>query len=410
MLNTNIISKIDHLPIIALNEIAQAVNKARSEGRDIIDFSQLNPNIPPPSQAVEKLVQSSLQPTNHRYSSSQGISKLRETFCNWYANRFEVELNFDTEVVVTLGTKQGISHLLFGALSTGDTVLLPTPAYPIHQASVILAGAKLVDVPLASTEEEDSVWKNATALTEKSESFFKRLERAYQQSSPKPKLMIISFPHNPTTTVVTLGFLERLVAFAKDYRIYLIHDFAYADLAFDGFKTPSLLQVAGAKEISVEFYSLSKGLCLAGWRIGVCAGNPELVAVLKKVKSFLDYGPFQPLQIGAIKALESYQSIISETVEIYKSRRDVLVSGLKNLSWQIEPPKGSLFVWAKIPQTFPLQNAKEFAAFLLQHNVAVCPGDGFGAEYSKYIRFSLVVPENRIRQAIANIEQGLRNL
>lgn len=410
MLKTNILSKIEHLPLIALNEIAQAVNKARGEGRDIIDFSQLNPNIPPPGQAVEKLVQSSLQPTNHRYSSSQGISKLREAFCNWYANRFDVELNLDTEVVVTLGTKQGLSHLLLGVLSTGDTVLLPTPAYPIHQASVILAGAKLIDVALVSSDEEDRVWKNAEALTENSESFFKRLEQAYQQSSPKPKIMILSFPHNPTTTVVTLGFMERLVAFAKNLGIFLIHDFAYADLSFDGFKTPSILQVPGAKEIAVEFYSLSKGLCLAGWRIGVCAGNPESIALLKKIKSFLDYGPFQPLQIGAIKALESYKSIISETVEIYKSRRDVLVAGLKSLSWEIASPKGSLFVWAKIPSTFPLQNAKEFSSYLLEHNVAVCPGDGFGEEYSKYLRFSLVVPEHRIRQAIINIEQGLRNL
>lgn len=407
MFSTNILSKLDHLPLIALNEIAHSVNSARNEGRDIIDFSQLNPNLSPPGQAVEKLVQSSLQPHNHRYSSSQGISKLREAFSKWYHTRFDVELNFETETVVTLGTKQGISHLLFGLVSTGDTILLPTPAYPIHQASVVLAGGRIIDFPIASSEEEN-IWKNAEPLTENSEGFFSRLEKAYQISSPKPKIMILSFPHNPTSTVVTLGFFERLVELAKDLGIYLIHDFAYADLAFDGYKTPSILQVKGATDVAVEFYSLSKGLCLSGWRIGACSGNSDLVAVLKKVKSFLDYGSFQPLQIGAIKALESYKSIISETVEIYKSRRDVLVDGLNNMSWEIASPKGSLFVWAKIPQDIFAKNAVEFSSKLLEKNVAVCPGDGFGAEYSQYLRFALGEPENRIRQALSNIEQVLK--
>lgn len=409
MLNTNILSRIDHLPLIVLNEIAHLVNKARQEGREIIDFSQLNPNLSPPGQAVEKLVQSSLQPHNHRYSSSQGILKLREAFSKWYLNRFEVELNIENEVVVTLGTKQGISHLLLGIISKGENVLLPTPAYPIHQASVLLAGGKLVDVPLIAKEETPN-WDTTEILTANSEAFFDRLEKAYLSSNPKAKLMILSFPHNPSTTVVDLGFFERVVKFAKENEIFIIHDFAYADLCFGSYKTPSILQVPGAKDIAVEFYSLSKGLCLAGWRVGCCVGNTEIISVLKKVKSFLDYGAFQPLQIGAIKALESYKSIISETVEVYKSRRDVLVEGLNRINWKVSSPKGSLFVWAKIPDNSKIRSAKELSQMLLEHNVAVCPGDGFGQEYSEYIRFALVEPENRIRLALASIEKVIKDI
>ncbi len=393
---------VHHLPPFVLGEIAQAVVQARLEGRDVYELSQVNPALTPPPAAVEKLVQSCLQPHNHRYSSSQGIAKLREAVSDWYARRFKVEVHPATEVVATMGIKEGLSHLLFAMASTGDTVLLPTPSYPIHSAAIVLAGANLIGVPLPLMSPEDAERDGTIdVLTEKSETFFSRLTATYERTWPRPMMMIISFPHNPTATVVTAGFFERLVHLAKSKGFYLAHDFAYADLSFDGMRTPSILEIPGAKEIAVECCSLSKGMSLGGWRAGFCSGNERLISALKKIKSYLDCGIFQPVQIASIKALSQYDNVLAETRETYQTRRDVLVDGLNTLNWEFETPKGSLFLWAKIPSQYRAMKSMAFSRYVLERaNVAVLPGAGFDASADEWVRFALVEPEQRLRAAI----------
>lgn len=395
---------VHHLPPFALGEIAQTVVQMRLQGRDVFELSQVNPNLDPPGQAVEKLVQGCLQPHNHRYSSSQGIAKLREAVGEWYQKRFQVELQPQTEIVATMGIKEGLSHLLFAVASSGDTVLIPTPSYPIHTAATVLAGASYIGVPLPVLSDSTG-GERPDVLTEKSEGFFESLSTAYERTWPRPILMIVSFPHNPTATVATLGFFERLVQMAKSKGFYLVHDFAYADLSFDGHGTPSILQVPGAKDVAVECFSLSKGMSLGGWRMGFCSGNERLVAALKKIKSYLDCGVFQPLQIASIKALSLYDSVLSENREIYQSRRDVLAEGLQELGWEFQMPKGSLYLWAKIPPQYRSMKSLAFSRYMLERaNVATLPGTGFEPSADEWMRFALVESESRLRAALRSLK------
>src|SRR5439155_1089956 len=316
---------------------------ARHRGEDIVDFGMGNPDLPTPPHVVAKLVEAASKPQNHRYSVSRGIYKLRVAICDWYKKRYEVDLDPDAEAIVTIGAKEGISHLAWGTIDPGDVVLCPSPTYPIHQYAVILAGGDLRCVPLTT-----------------SEAFFGHLEEAIRQSWPKPKMLIISFPHNPTTQVVELDFFERVVKTAKEHDFIVVHDLAYADLTFDGYEAPSFLQVPGAKDVGVEFFSLSKSYNMPGWRVGFCVGNPKMIGALQKIKSYLDYGIFQPIQIAAIIALNGPQDCVRETVKLYRDRRDVLVDGLNRVGWKVEKPLATMFVWARIPDAYRAMGSLEF--------------------------------------------------
>lgn len=382
--------RVHNFPSYELGIIAQEVISARQAGRDIIDLGHFNPDLPPPVAAVNKLVSAALLPHNYRYSASQGISKLRHTFATWYQKRFGVELDPEREVAVTLGTKEGLAHMLLATLSPGDAVILPTPAYPIHRAAISIAGAVAMPVALAPNE------------------FFERLAITISQSSPRPKMLVLSFPHNPTTQTVQPEFFERVVAFAAEHELMIVHDFAYAECAFDDYRAPSFLQASGAKEWGVEFYSLSKGFSLPGWRLGFCVGNELMIGALKKIKSNLDSGAFQPLQIAAISVLEQWRPIVEETVTIYRSRRDALVDGLNEIDWSTTAPQATPFVWTKVPPVLAKQSGFQLAHQLLSEcNVAVCPGVGFDPSAEGYVRFSLAEPENRIRQAVRAIGELL---
>ncbi len=402
--------RIAQLPPYPLGEIATAVRDARLEGRDVIDLSQVNPAFEPPAAAVDKLVQCSLQAHNHRYSASQGITRLRTAGCSWYQRRFGVELDPEREVVVTLGTKEGMAHLLLSVVSPGDTVLVPTPSYPIHTAAVFLAGASFVGVPLydsfATAEEQ------GYRLTSASDDFFTRLQHRHDKCWPRPKVLILSFPHNPTTSTVTEDFFERLVAFCKKNQVYVVHDFAYADLTFEAGAAPSILSVPGAKDVAVEAYSLSKGFSLAGWRVALFVGNPQLVEALKRIKGYIDTGAFQPLQIAAATLLERPEKelveYLGEITSRYSARRDVLVEGLSAANWTVSKPRGSVFVWAGLPQELRSEGSLAVGHRLLRDaNVAACPGIGFDADADNYIRFALVEPEHRLRQAVRAIAERM---
>ena len=393
--------RIHHLPPYHLGDVAKAVIDARVAGRDIIDLSQFNPSLSPPATAVDKLVQASLQPHNHRYSASQGITKLREAIARWYERRDGLTLDVEREIVVTMGTKEALSHLLFAVLSQGDTVLLPTPSYPIHNAGIVLAGGNVIGVPLYESTDEAA----PTMLTEADDGFFHRLKVAYEGTWPRPIMMLLSFPHNPTTIVVTEGFLKRLVEFALAHGIYLIHDFAYADLCFDGYRAPSLLSIPGAKEIALECYSVSKGLSMPGWRVGFCVGNERLIGALKKIKSYLDCGIFQPLQIATVRVLDGHERLVADHVETYRARRNVLADGLKSLGFELERPKGTVFVWAKIPRRYRDQGSLSFVKEVLERTqVAVCPGVGFDSHTDQFVRFALAEGEARLRSALNQLK------
>ena len=388
--------RISSLKPYLLGEIAQAVLEARQQDRDIIDLSQVNPQLGAPAQAVEKLVQAALRPNNHRYSSSQGIRKLRQAIADWYAKRFNVELDADREVIATMGCKEGVVHLLLALLQSGDTVVVPSPSYPVHTAQISLIGANVINLPLFTDLREASY-----QLTEDSDDFFMRFESLVEKTWPRPKLMLMNFPHNPTTTIVNLGFFERLVELAKKYQILLAHDFSYADLCFDTYKAPSLLEVRGAKDCAVEFYSLSKGFGMPGWRVGFCLGNEQLITALKRVKSYLDFGIFQPLQIASIEVLNQAEQILTEVRSVYQSRRDILVNGLKNSSLKVHQSKASLLLWAQLEQE---QESLSYAKELLEKaDVAVCPGAGFDDQAKDFIRLSLVENEKRLQQAVERI-------
>jgi alanine-synthesizing transaminase len=380
--------RLTRLPPYVLAEVTGLMIRSRREGRDIINLGMGNPDLPTPAHIVEKLKEASDKPVNHRYSLSRGIPKLREAICERYEKRYGVHLDPDTEAIVTLGTKEGLAHLVLALTMPGDIVLVPNPTYPIHAYSVIIAGADVRSVGLGPDED-----------------FLKNLDRAAQSTWPRPKLLIISFPANPTAQVVDKAFLEEVVAFAQTHDMRIIHDLAYADLCFDGYRAPSILEVEGARDIAVEFYSMSKGYCMPGWRVGFCVGNAEIVAALGRIKSYLDYGMFQPIQIAATVGLKSSDDIVSETCEIYRGRRDALVGGLDRIGWHVEKPKATMFVWARIPQAFASEGSEAFARRMLEEAlVAVSPGMGFGDKGEGFVRFALVENEERIRQAVRGIK------
>ncbi|MGC8718811.1 MAG: aminotransferase class I/II-fold pyridoxal phosphate-dependent enzyme [Thermodesulforhabdaceae bacterium] len=386
-------SRMRRLPPYVFAQVNELKMKLRRAGEDIVDLGMGNPDLPTPKHVIDKLIEASQKPHNHRYSASRGITKLREAIANWYARRYGVEIDPETEAVVTIGAKEGLSHLILSLVSPGDVVMVPNPTYPIHPYSVIIAGGDVRSVPIGPERN-----------------FLEDLEHAFRQTWPRPKILIISYPHNPTTAVVDLDFFQRIVDFAKENRIMVIHDFAYADLTFDGYQAPSFLQAKGAKDIGVEFFSMSKSYSMAGWRVGFCVGNRHIVYALTRIKSYLDYGIFQPIQIAAIVALNGDQSCVKEIVDVYRSRRDTLIRGLNRIGWEVPSPKGTMFVWARIPEPFRSMGSVEFSKYLIEKaKVAVSPGLGFGEYGDEYVRFALVENEHRINQAVRGIKKALNN-
>jgi alanine-synthesizing transaminase len=380
------------LPPYVFNEVQALKLKARQAGEDIIDFGMGNPDQPSPPHVVDKLIEAVKNPKNHRYSASRGITKLRAAIAAWYQRNYAVEVDPESEAIVTMGSKEGLAHLALAMVNPGDVVLTPTPTYPIHPYSVIIAGGEVRGIPLRQDSE-----------------FFEDLTGAFRQTLPRPKILILSFPHNPTTAVVDLAFFKKVVAFAKENNLYVVHDLAYADICFDGYKAPSFLQVPGAKDVGVEFSTLSKSYNMPGWRVGFCVGNPKMVGALQKIKSYLDYGIFQPIQIAAIIALNGPQDCVRENVERYRSRRDALVDGLNRVGWKVEKPLATMFVWARIPEAYRDLGSLEFSKLLLREaKVAVSPGLGFGEYGDDHVRFALVENEHRTRQAIRGIKKALK--
>lgn len=381
--------RMDRLPPYVFATVNEIKMEARHRGEDIIDLGMGNPDLSTPKHIVDKLIEAVQKGHNHRYSASMGITKLRHAIADWYKRRFDVDIDPESEAIATIGAKEGLSHLVLATISPGDVVFAPNPTYPIHPYSVIIAGGDLRSIPIAPDRD-----------------FFEDLLAATKQTWPSPKMLILSYPHNPTTVCVDMDFFEKIVAFCREHNMYVVHDFAYADLVFDGYKPPSFLQVPGAKEIGVEFFSLSKSYSMPGWRVGFCVGNPKLVGALKRIKSYLDYGIFQPIQIASIIALNGPYDCVQEIVDIYKERRDVLVDGLNRVGWSMDKPKGTMFVWAKIPEKFGNMGSVEFSKMLIEKaKVAVAPGIGFGEYGDDYVRFALVENPQRTRQAIRGIKQ-----
>ena len=384
--------RIQRLPPYVFAQVDELKITARRKGEDIIDLGMGNPDLPTPKHIVDKLVEAVQNPRNHRYSASKGIYKLRLAITDWYRRHYDVELDPDTEAIATIGSKDGIAHLALATLGAGDVVFVPDPTYPIHSYCVVIAGGDLRSIPV--TEDED---------------FFERLQAATKLTWPKPKMLIINFPHNPTTKVVDRPFFEKVVEFARENQLLVVHDLAYADLVFDGYEAPSILQIPGAKELAVEFYTLSKSYSMPGWRVGFAVGNRRMINALTRLKSYFDYGMFQPIQIAAIIALNSKKKAVQEIVETYRSRRDILVEGLNRAGWQVEKPKATMFVWAEIPPAFRKMGSLEFSKFLLKEaKVAVSPGIGFGECGEGHVRFALVENEHRIRQATRGIRKLLQ--
>lgn len=379
--------RIKRLPPYVFNIVNDLKAKARARGEDIIDFGMGNPDQPTPSHIVDKLVEAAQRSDTHRYSVSRGIPRLRKAVCDWYKRKFDVDLDPDSESIVTIGSKEGLAHLALATVGPGDAVLVPNPAYPIHPYGFVIAGADIRHVPL--TPDVD---------------FFAELEKSVKDSWPKPKMLVLNFPGNPTTQCVDLAFFERVVAFAREHEIWVVHDLAYGEICFDGYKAPSILQVPGAKDVAVEFYTLSKTYNMPGWRVGFMSGNPTLVAALARIKSYLDYGMFTPIQVASIAALDGPQECVDEIVETYKGRRDVLCEGLNSVGWEVEKPKATMFVWARIPEQYREMGSLEFSKKLLKDaKVAVSPGVGFGEYGDEYVRFGLIENRHRTRQAIRGI-------
>jgi alanine-synthesizing transaminase len=389
-------NKLNRLPPYSLGEVIALMRAGRRAGEDIIDLGMGNPDLPTPPHVVEKIAEAAMLPRNHRYSESRGIPNLRAAICEWYERRHSVSLDPEREAIAVIGAKEGLSHFVLMTIGAGDVVLCPNPAYPIHQYSVIIAGGDLRHVPL--TPDCD---------------FIENLEQAVARTWPKPKMLILSFPANPTTQVVDLAFFERVVEFARTHDLMVLHDFAYAEVCFDGYKPPSILEVEGAKDIAIEFVSLSKSHSMAGWRVGFACGNPEMIHALTRIKSYLDYGMPQAIQIGAITALRGPQDCVQENVNIYQERRDALVDGLSQPgpgAWKIERPLATMFVWAQIPEAFREMGSLEFSKLLLREaKVAVSPGIGFGEYGEGFVRFALVENKHRIRQAVRGIRRFLRS-
>lgn len=384
--------RISRLPPYVFNIVNELKAKARAVGEDIIDFGMGNPDQPTPDHIVNKLVEAAQREDTHRYSVSKGIPRLRRAICTWYKTRYNVDLDPDTEAIVTIGSKEGLAHLALATLGPGDVVLVPNPAYPIHPYGVVIAGADIRHVPLVAGVD-----------------FFEELHKAIVDSWPKPKMLILNFPGNPTTQCVELDFFEKIVEVAKEHNIWVVQDIAYADIVFDGYKAPSILQVKGATDIAVEFFSLSKSYNMPGWRVGFMCGNKDLVAALARIKSYLDYGTFTPIQIAAITALEGPQDCLTEIAEMYRKRRDVLCEGLTAAGWPVPKPKATMFVWAPIPEPYKEMGSLEFSKKLLADaKVAVSPGIGFGQYGDDHVRFGLIENEHRTRQAIRGIRHMLK--
>jgi len=384
--------RIQRLPPYVFNIVNQLKAEARSRGEDIIDFGMGNPDQPTPDHIVDKLIEVAQRKDTHRYSMSKGIPRLRKAICDWYRKNFEVELDPVKEAIVTIGSKEGLAHLALATVGPGDAVLVPNPSYPIHPYGFVIAGADIRHVPINPGDD-----------------FFGELENAIKNTWPKPKMLVLNFPSNPTTQCVELDFFEKVVAIARENEIWVIHDLAYADIVFDGYKPPSILQVPGAKEVAVEFYTLSKSYNMPGWRVGFMCGNELLVEALAKIKSYLDYGMFTPVQVAAIAALEGPQDCVKEIAEMYCKRRNVLCDGLTAAGWPVERPKATMFVWARIPEFYRHLGSLEFAKKLLHDaKVAVSPGIGFGEYGNEYVRFGLIENEHRTRQAVRGIKEMFR--
>ena len=382
--------RIKRLPPYVFAIVNDLKSKARARGEDIIDLGMGNPDQETPRHIVDKLVEAARNPRNHRYSASKGITRLRKAVTTWYRTRYGVELDPETEAIATIGAKEGMAHLALAVLQPGDGALVPNPTYPIHSYSVVIADGDLRSVPLVPGED-----------------FFARLQETARLAWPKAKLLILSFPHNPTTACVDRAFFVKVVDFAREHHLMVVHDFAYADFTFDGYTAPSFLEVPGAKEVGVEIFSLSKSYNMPGWRVGFVCGNSKMVHALGRIKSYLDYGAFQPIQIAAIIALEGEQGCVEDIVELHRKRRDVLVNGLNKIGWKVEKPRGTMFVWAPIPEEFRSMGSLEFSKLLIQEcKVAVSPGIGFGEYGDGHVRFALVENEQRIRQAL----RGLKTL
>jgi alanine-synthesizing transaminase len=385
-------SRIKRLPPYVFNVTGELKLAARRRGEDIVDFSMGNPDQPTPSHIVDKLIEAVQRPGTHRYSVSKGIYRLRRAICNWYKARYSVELDPDSEAIVTIGSKEGIAHLALATLDTGDIVLVPNPSYPIHIYGPVIAGADIRHVPMHGGID-----------------FFESLERAIRDSYPKPKMLIVNFPSNPTTQCVELSFFERLVAIAREHDIYVVHDLAYADIVFDGYRAPSILEVPGAREIAVEFFTMSKSYNMAGWRVGFMVGNRELVTALARMKSYHDYGTFTPIQVASIIALEGPQECVNNARMVYQARRDVLCSGLNGLGWEVQTPRATMYVWAPIPERYRGLGSLEYSKKLLTDaKVAVSPGTGFGHYGDDHVRFALIENEARTRQALRGIRDMFR--
>jgi len=382
--------RIKRLPPYVFNITGELKAAARKRGEDIIDFGMGNPDQPTPQHIVDKLVEAAQRNDTHGYSLSKGIPRVRKAIANWYKYRFNVDLNPDTEAIFTIGSKEGIAHLMTAVLDTGDIVLAPNPSYPIHIYGPVIAGADIRHIPMLPDVD-----------------FFDELEKAIKGSYPKPKLLILCFPSNPTTQCVELEFFERVIALAKEYGIYVVHDLAYADIVFDGYRAPSIMEVPGAKDVAVEFFTMSKSYSMAGWRAGFMVGNPELVAALARIKSYHDYGTFTPIQVATIVALEGPQDCVEEIRATYQRRRDVMVQGLHSINWMVDNPKASMYVWARIPEHYRKMGSLEFSKQVLaEAKTAVSPGIGFGEYGDTHVRFSLIENEARTRQAI----RGLRDM
>lgn len=385
-------SRINRLPPYVFNITAELKMAARRRGEDIIDMSMGNPDGATPAHIVDKLIDTVKRPDTHGYSASKGIPRLRRAISHWYKKRYDVDIDPDSEAIVTIGSKEGLAHLMLATLDRGDTVLVPNPSYPIHIWGAVIAGADIRSVRMGPGVD-----------------FFAELERAIRESYPKPKMMVLGFPSNPTAQCVELEFFERVVALAKQHDILVVHDLAYADITFDGWKAPSIMQVPGARDVAVEFFTMSKSYNMAGWRIGFMVGNAELVAALARIKSYHDYGSFTPVQVAAIAALEGDQSCVTDICAQYQRRRDVLVKGLHEAGWMVEKPKASMYIWAHIPQAYRHLGSLEFAKLLLEKaRVSVSPGIGFGEYGDEYVRFALIENEARVRQALRGIKNMLR--
>ncbi len=386
--------RITELPPYVFTIIDSLKVAARREGADIIDLGFGNPDLPSPKIAVEKLCEAAHNERNHRYSASRGIPKLREAAANYYRHRFDVELDPDTEVIATIGAKEGFSHLMWVLLEKGDVALVPSPSYPIHIFGPLFAGANVREIPLGTGDE-----------------FFDNMVEQWEYSYPKPRVIVLSFPHNPTTTCVDGDFMQRVVDFAREHEVLLVHDNAYADLGFDGYRPPSILQADGAKDVAVELYSMTKSFSMAGWRMAFLLGNAEVVAALAKLKSYLDYGTFQPIQIASTVAMNEEQDFPVEVNAIYQARRDVLCGGLNRIGWEIDPPMGTMFAWARIPEPYIEMGSVEFCAHLVREaQVALSPGVGFGPGGEGHVRFALIENEQRTNQAIRNLKRALTKL